>query len=189
MFRASFDTMRRSRTVQIGYLGLLGPLELELPELLEEFRRHAPDVRLALDTVNPPGPSERLATILPHLDVFCPSRAEAVALTMQSDPDAMVDAIRRWMPRGVVAVKLDAHGCLVDFAGRREMVPACRVIAIDSTGAGDTWFAGLIAGLTRGLDPFRAARIANRVAADCCTALGATTGVRGWEQTLMRVND
>jgi sugar/nucleoside kinase (ribokinase family) len=188
-FRAAIPALARASTVQIGYLGLLGPMELLLPELLLELRGVAPDARLALDTVNPPGPAERLPLILPHLDVFCPSRAEAVALTQQTDPDRMIDTIRQWMPRGIVGMKLDAQGCVIDFAGQREQIPAFRVIAVDSTGAGDCWFAGLLTALTRGLDPFRAARFANRVAADCCTALGATTGVRGWEQTLMRIND
>jgi sugar/nucleoside kinase (ribokinase family) len=188
-FRAAIPALARAATVQIGYLGLLGPMELLLPELLLELREVAPDIRIALDTVNPPGPAERLPTILPHVDVFCPSRSEAVALTEQTDPDRMIDTIREWMPRGIVGIKLDAQGCLIDFASQREKIPAFRVIAIDSTGAGDCWFAGLLTALTRGLDPFQAARLANRVAADCCTALGATAGVRGWEQTLMRIND
>jgi sugar/nucleoside kinase (ribokinase family) len=66
-------------------------------------------------------------------------------------------------------------------------VPAYKVDVTDTTGAGDTWFAGLLTGLIRGMPVEQAGRLANRAAADCCTALGASAGVRTFDETVARL--
>ena len=187
VFRRCFEVFRRSAWVQIGYFGLLPTLTPELPGLLAELRRAAPGTKIAYDTVNPPAKTELLWPILPHMDLFAPSRTEAAAVTGESDPAKMVAAFRRYMPRGVIAIKLDAEGCLLDDGGRQMVVPAYKVDVVDTTGAGDTWFGGLLVGLTRGMPLEQAGRLANRAAADCCTALGASAGVRGFEETVGRL--
>ena len=188
-FRQCFPMFKRCKYVQIGYFGLLPALTHELPALLAELRRYAPDIQIALDTVNPPGPWEQLVPILPHLDVFCPSRSEAAALTGETEPGRMVGAFKRHMRDDVIlGIKLDADGCYIEVTESRGiLVPAYRVTPVDTTGAGDTWFAGLLTGLIRGMDIDQAGRLANRVAADCCTALGASAGVKSFEETVGRL--
>ena len=51
----------------------------------------------------------------------------------------------------------------------------------------DTWFGGLLTALSRVMPLEQAGRFANRAAADCCTAIGASTGVRSFEETLGRI--
>jgi sugar/nucleoside kinase (ribokinase family) len=189
-FRRCFDVFRQCKYVQIGYFGLLPALTPALPEVLADLRRAAPDVRIALDTVNPPADRSLLGPILPHLDVFCPSRTEAAALTGEREPQKMVAAFRRHglPPRALAGIKLDAEGCYLDDGGTSALVPAYQVNVVDTTGAGDTWFGGLLTGLIRGMPLARAGRLANRAAADCCTALGASAGVRDFEQTLARIS-
>jgi sugar/nucleoside kinase (ribokinase family) len=101
----------------------------------------------------------------------------------------MIAAFRRHMPRGLIGVKLDADGCLLDDGNDKVpvLVPAYKVKVMDTTGAGDTWFAGLLTGLIRGMPVEQAGRLANRVAADCCTALGASAGVKSFEETVGRL--
>lgn len=188
LFRRCFDILKRCQWLQIGYFGLLPALTGELPALLAELRRAAPQLRIAMDTVNPPGPADLLWPILPHLDLFCPSRTEAMALSGQSDPAAMARAFRGRMPTGgIVAIKLDADGCHIESEAVGLRVPAYRVSVVDTTGAGDTWFGGLLTGLIRRMPLEQAARFANRAAADCCTALGASAGVRSFEETVNRL--
>jgi sugar/nucleoside kinase (ribokinase family) len=152
------------------------------------LRRAAPDVKIALDTVNPPAERALLEPILPHLDVFCPSRTEAAALTGETSPQKMVAAFRRHglPPHALAGIKLDAEGCYLDDGREPALVPAYEVNVVDTTGAGDTWFGGLLTGLIKGMPLAQAGRLANRAAADCCTALGASAGVRGFEETLAR---
>ncbi|HEX8915533.1 MAG TPA: carbohydrate kinase family protein [Humisphaera sp.] len=187
LFRRCIPTFKQSRWVQVGYFGLLEMLTPQLPDVLAELRRAAPDTRVAFDTVNPPASRALLDPILPHLDLFAPSRTEAAALTGETDPAKMVASFRRHMPRGVIGIKLDADGCYLDDGASAVTVPIYKVDVVDTTGAGDSWFGGLLAGLVKGMPLDRAGRFANRVAADCCTALGASDGIRTYEDTLGRV--
>src|SRR5688572_16884500 len=186
-FRRCFPTFGRCRFVQVGYFGLLPALTPDLPQLLKELRSVAPATKIALDTVNPPAGRELLEPILPHLDVFAPSRTEAVALTGETDPPKMVASFRRLMKQGLIGIKLDAEGCYLDDGRQAVRVPAAKVTVVDTTGAGDTWFGGLLTGLIKGMPLEQAGRFANRVAADCCTGLGASEGVRSFEETVARV--
>ena len=47
--------------------------------------------------------------------------------------------------------------------------------------------AALLTALIKKMPLEQAARFANRAAADCCTALGASAGVQSFEQTLSRL--
>ncbi len=85
-FRKCFETFSRCKWVQVGYFGLLPALTPDLPTLLGDLRKRAPRTRIALDTVNPPASWSLLEPILPHLDLFAPSRTEAAALTGETDP-------------------------------------------------------------------------------------------------------
>jgi len=187
--RQCFPMFKRCRYVQIGYFGLLPALTPHLPALLRELKAFAPDTKINLETVTPVGPWDELEPILPHLDVFVPSRGEAIDLTGERDPAKMIAAFRKHMPRGLIGIKLDAEGCLLDDGSGRGpvMVPAYKVDVVDTTGAGDTWFAGLLTGLIRGMPVEQAGRLANRTAADCCTALGASAGVRSFDDTAARL--
>src|SRR4051812_45345519 len=173
-FRRCFPVFRYCKYVQIGYFGLLPALTPDLPAVLKELRAVAPHTKVALDTVNPPADRELLDPILPYLDVFAPSRTEAAALTGETDPAKMVASLRRQMKRGLIGIKLDAEGCYLDDGKDAVKVPAAKVEVVDTTGAGDTWFGGLLTGLLRGMPLDQAGRLANRAAADCCTALGAS---------------
>ena len=186
--RRCFPTFRRCKYVQIGYFGLLPALTPQLPALLQELRAAAPQTKIALETVTPVGPWRELEPILPHLDLFIPSRTEAADLTGKRDPEKMIAAFRKHMKRGLIGIKLDAEGCLLNNGtGPPVLVPAYKINVVDTTGAGDTWFAGLLTGLVRGMSLEQAGKLANRTAADCCTALGASAGVRTFEETVGRL--
>jgi sugar/nucleoside kinase (ribokinase family) len=58
-------------------------------------------------------------------------------------------------------------------------VPAYKVSnVVDTTGAGDTWCAGFLAGLNEGLSMPEAAALGNATAAHCIQAAGASTGIK-----------
>jgi sugar/nucleoside kinase (ribokinase family) len=185
-FRRCFPIFQSCAIVQIGYFGLLPRLTPQLPELLSELRKIAPKTQIALDTVNPPAYWDELRPILPHLNIFAPSRTEAAALSGHSDPARMVAFFRQHMPGGLIGIKLDAQGCYLDDTRSAVLVPSYKIQVVDTTGAGDTWFGGLLTALHRQMPLEQAGRFANRAAADCCTALGASAGVQNFEQTLSR---
>ena len=186
-FRRCFPMFRQCAFVQVGYFGLLPTLTPDLPQVLRELRAEAPNTKISLDTVNPTAKWELLEPILPQLDIFAPSRPEATALTGETTPAKMVAAFRRHMKTGLIGIKLDAEGCYLDDGGHAVAVPAAKITVVDTTGAGDSWFGGLLTALKHNMPLEKAGRFANRVAADCCTALGASAGIRSYEQTLERM--
>lgn len=186
-FRRCFPIFATCDYVQVGYFGLLPALSPQLPQLLSELRRSAPKTKIALDTVNPTATRDLLDPILPHLDVFAPSRTEAADLTGESDPAKMIASFRAQMRQGLIGIKLDTEGCYLDDGRLTVRAPAYQVRVVDTTGAGDTWFGGLLTALIRQMPLEQAARFANRAAADCCTALGASAGIRSFEETLERL--
>jgi sugar/nucleoside kinase (ribokinase family) len=186
-FRKCFPVFAQCKWVQVGYFGLLPALTPDLPALFQELRAAAPQTKIALETITPTAARELLDPILPHLDLFVPSRTEAAELTGETDPAKMVAVFRKRMKSGLIGVKLDAEGCYLDDGSESAFIPSYKIDVVDTTGAGDTWFAGLLTGLCKGMELEQAGRFANRAAADCCTALGASTGVRTFEETLARI--
>ncbi|HTL30587.1 MAG TPA: carbohydrate kinase family protein [Tepidisphaeraceae bacterium] len=187
VFRKCFPIFGKCAWMQVGYFGLLPGLTPDLAEALKEFKSISPGTKIALDTVNPPADAKLLWPILPHLDLFAPSRTEAAALTGESDPKKMVAAFRPRMPQGVIGIKLDAEGCYLDNGEEAVFAPAYKIKVVDTTGAGDTWFGALLVALRKQMPLKQAAQFANRAAADCCTALGASTGVKNFQETLSRI--
>ena len=79
-----------------------------------------------------------------------------------------------------MVVTLGAFGCVYydSITGDAGYCPAHRVEMVDSTGAGDAFFAGVVSGLTRGLPLGKAAAAGTRLAAltiqtdeACCPSL------------------
>ncbi|MHC4441208.1 MAG: carbohydrate kinase family protein [Planctomycetota bacterium] len=115
---------------------------------------------------------------LPFLDYFIPSLPEARAITGLEQPTDMALAFQDLGCKNVV-IKLDERGVFCrDSAGAESMVPSYRVAkVVDTTGAGDSWSAGFLAGLYRGMDIPDAALLGNATAAHCIRAPGASTGI------------
>ena len=54
---------------------------------------------------------------------------------------------------------------------------------VDTTGAGDAFYAGLLTGLLRGMTVQQAGRLAAAAGACCVTGYGATAGLRDYQAT------
>lgn len=128
---------------------------------------------------------QKIAPALPYTDYFLPSYEEAKELADgREDPDEIA---RFLIDRGVevVGLKLGDKGCYVRSAdGDHFSIPALKVNAIDALGAGDSFVAGFLTGLVQGWDREQCARFAVAVGSCCVQALGATTGIRSFEETL-----
>jgi sugar/nucleoside kinase (ribokinase family) len=151
-------------------------------ELLGEARRRG--LLTSLDTVfDATGGWDRVLPSLPHLDVFTPGLREARALTGEDEPQRVASWLR---DRGVreVALTMGAEGSYVAGEGFEGYLEPLRVRAVDGTGSGDAFAAGLLYGKLAGWPFERAARLANAVGALATTAVGATEGVLGAEETI-----
>ncbi len=184
LFLDNLDLFAQSRMTLIGYYSLMPNLERDLAEVLAAIR--ATGCQTALDAAGDGGTMQPLEQLLPHLDVYVPSLAEATHQTGQSDPQAILDRYRACGAPGVLGVKLGAAGAMLSAqAGQYlkiDQVPPPGPVA-DTTGAGDAFYAGLLTGLLRGKTLDQAGRLAAAAGACCVTARGATAGLRDYAQT------
>lgn len=150
-------------------------------EILAEARCRG--LQTSLDTIFASGRWERVLPSLPYADLFTPGLREAQAITGEDDPARAASWLRN---RGVneVIVTMGPAGCYAagpDFEGRVAPPP---VEAVDGTGAGDAFAAGLIYSKLAGWPFEQGVRFASAVGALATTAVGASEGVRGLEETL-----
>jgi sugar/nucleoside kinase (ribokinase family) len=123
-----------------------------------------------------------LAPSLPFTDYALMNEDEARMLTGTADPESAAECLRALGAKHIV-IKLGARGCWIDG----EILPGYPVDVVDTTGAGDCFAGGFIAGLQRGLPPLEAAKAANAVGAMSVGHLGATAGIRDWEAAVSRL--
>ncbi|MEM9414198.1 MAG: carbohydrate kinase family protein [Planctomycetota bacterium] len=168
--------------VLLGYYPLLPDLIDDLPEVMRTLQSLG--CKTALDSaggLERGGTLDVLAPTLPYLDLYIPSRGEAQTQTGEADPARMVERYRDAGAEGLVGVKLGgAEGVLLSpRRGEVLHVPSAAPPGpvIDTTGAGDCFLAGLIAGLTRGMSVREAGELGCAVAAQSVTALGGWAGV------------
>lgn len=81
------------------------------------------------------------------------------------------------MGAGSVVLTLGRKGCLMKNHHESHAVPAYRVKAVDSTGAGDTFCGALAAELCRGNQWEDALRFATAASAICVTRMGAQPSI------------
>jgi sugar/nucleoside kinase (ribokinase family) len=184
LFLDHLDLFARSRMTLIGYYSLMPNLENDLPEILAAIRQTG--CKAALDCAGSGGSMQPLDRILPHLDVYVPSFDEASHQTGLSDPRAILDRYRACGAAGLLGVKLGSKGVLLSpAAGSVIEIPAVAPPGpiVDTTGAGDCFYAGLLTGLLHGLDVLSAGLLGAAAGACCITALGATAGIRDFAAT------
>ncbi len=181
---ANLDIFARSRMMLLGYYSLMPNLEPDLPEVLAAIRETG--CRTALDAAGDGGTMQPLDRILPHLDVYVPSHNEAIHQTGETDPRKIIDIYRGCGAPGLLGVKLGSKGAMLSPAAGEYIELPCATPpgpVVDTTGAGDSFFAGLLTGLLKGFDATRAGYLAAATGACCVTDYGATAGLRGYEET------
>lgn len=121
------------------------------------------------------GVPEFLALTVPlGPSVLFPNRDEGAVLTGETAPGAIAATLAELYSAPLVVLKLDAGGALVWAEGAGTHVPTPKVDPVDTTGAGDSFAAGLLAGLLRGRPLADAVRLAVACGALSTRALGGT---------------
>ncbi len=101
--------------------------------------------------------------------IFC-NEQEAIAYTKQNDYDKAVRELYKSCPN--VVVTRGALGSVVLFDGKKYNIPAYKVQAIDSTGAGDMYAAGFLWGIIKLNDAEKAGNLASIASSQVVSQLG-----------------
>jgi len=112
----------------------------------------------------PQSTRDEILSLLKWVDIFLPNEDEGRALTGESDPVAIAQTLASHGPP-VVALKLGGDGSLVWTSGTVHREKGFTVDVFDTTGAGDSFNAGMIYGLLQGWPWPRVLRFANAVGA------------------------
>lgn len=119
-------------------------------------RRHKPDFQQLLEQ---------------HVDVLIGNATEAQELCGADTPHRAARLLADYCD--VAVVTMDSRGALIRQGSTVYEIPAFHVEAVDATGAGDMYAAGLLYGLCAGLSLDVAGRLAAYTAAQVVTKMGA----------------
>ena len=180
---SDYDRVLGGRFLHFGGVGALPRMDGQpTADLLAAAK--ARGCTVTCDLIAPTmGTLDALKAALPHVDYFMPSLEEAAAISELSDP---ADVARFYMDLGAGACvfKWGAQGSYLATRDGHERIPAFKVSVVDTTGCGDSYCAGFIAGLRLGWPVERACRLATATAGLVATGLGTDAGVVNLEQTI-----
>jgi arabinose-5-phosphate isomerase len=103
-----------------------------------------------------------------------PSKAAAVEISGETDMPRAAQFLRRKYNAQAVIITDGENGCTIASDELNDRIPAYRLKATDTTGAGDAFLGGMIAGLQYNLNWEDALKLANACGAACCEISGAT---------------
>lgn len=166
------EVLKRAQHLHAGAYFLLEDFHSGAPAL---FRRaHGLGLTTSLDCNYDPLEKwdSGLSALLPHVDVFLPNETEATAITgirnVRKAAESLATQAR------VVVVKCGAKGAIISTRGETFEVPAVRVKAIDTTGAGDSFNAGFLTAFVRGKSLRACAAAGAKAGARAVTRVGGT---------------
>lgn len=120
---------------------------------------------------------DALLPVLPYMDFFFPSYEDALAI---AGADNRQDAVDYFLDRGVgtLVITMGGEGVSISQRGAEEIrLPAYDVNVVDTTGCGDAFSAGFIAGLVDGLSTTLAAEFGLATGSMVATGLGSDAGI------------
>jgi sugar/nucleoside kinase (ribokinase family) len=146
---------------------------------------HAAGAIVTCDLIAPRATAlDELRRLLPHVDYFLPSVAEAFALAQTQDLAQAADFFLG-LGAGACIIKNGAAGSYLALGARRLSLPAHAITPLDTTSCGDSYCAGFIAALDRGWAVVDACRFATATAALVALGLGTLGRVETFEATEM----
>lgn len=123
------------------------------------------------------------SVMLGQVDVLTPNRGELALLTgIDTRNTDGLERAARTLQTGSLIVTLGSEGCLIFHKGRTRKIPAHKVNAVDTVGAGDAFNGALAVALAEGRDFEEAAAWATAAAAIAVTSPGAQSALPSREE-------
>jgi ribokinase len=114
--------------------------------------------------------------ILKYVDIYTPNDKEAMKLTDTNSPQDAIVALGKYVKQPIVKVGKDGCMTLVDNKIVHVAMP-CEFNAMDTTGAGDNFLAGIIYGLYNKMPILESMKVANVFGGVSTTKLGCYSGI------------
>lgn len=135
------------------------------------------------------GNAELFERALNLADYIKPSKAAVIEITGESDALKAAQILRQRYNAKAVVITDGEAGCAIASEELTDRVAAYSTKALDSTGAGDAFFGGMLAGLHFGLPWNDILKLANACGAACCEILGATPDLSKSRERVFQLYD
>lgn len=166
-----------------GYALLAEPQSTAVLKAIKEA--HKRNIRISLDLGVDPAYKlgVKLKKILPKISLLILGPLEAMAISGFS---SINESLNYLISQGVgtVALKLGKMGCVIATINEQIPLPGVDVDAIDSTGAGDAFSAGMILGLSNGWRNDVSGLLASTMGAIAVTRWGAGKSLPGRQEVI-----
>ena len=159
--------------IQAGELLLLQNEISNLPYLLSRAKEK--DLKIILN----PSPMESYLQDLDLscVDLFFVNEIEGEQLTGKKQPEEILDEMRKKYPSSAVVLTMGTRGAFFQKGEVRECQKACKVQAVDTTGAGDTFTGFFIKMYYETGDAAKALALATKASAIAVTRFGAAQSI------------
>jgi ribokinase len=162
-----------------GYVFLKDPQRETALRLIDTA--HHNDIPISMDTGMDPvlHAHAEMVPALKQLDICICGQREGTMLTGFKNP---VDVIHSFFNLGLccVAIKLGTQGCIIGLNGEVYHQPALPIKAIDTTGSGDAYSAGVLIAWINQFSLPEMCSLANSLGAYAATQLGPVSNSLNW---------
>lgn len=115
---------------------------------------------------------------------FILNEIEGAELSGETEPDAILDRLTQLYPHAKIVLTLGSNGSIYAGDGQRLHQAACRVKAVDTTAAGDTFTGFFFAAVADGVSAAEALRRASKASAISVTRSGAAASIPNLAEVL-----
>ena len=144
-----------------------------IPEIL----RRASEANLNIVFNPAPMGPEVLRYPLNGVKYFIMNETEGEGFTGEKIPEHIISNLLTTFPNASIILTLGENGVFYADQEKRLFTPAEKVVALDTTGAGDTFVGYFVAELVAGLSVGKCLRTASQAAAICVTRPGAAESI------------
>ncbi|MCB0158254.1 MAG: sugar kinase [Caldilineaceae bacterium] len=178
------DAIARADFLHMGGTSLMPKFDGEpTVRVLRYAKEHGVTTTFDLVAIDRPDLLDLIEPCLPYIDYFMPGLDEA---RMMCKLDARQDVIDFFLDRGAghTVFKMGAQGSSIASRDGEIRLPALEAPVVDSTGCGDAYCAGFIAGLGMGWSVEDAGRLGTAAAGLVITGLGSDAGIVDLDETI-----
>lgn len=139
--------------------------------------------------LNPSPIADNLSALpLEKISWFILNEIEGAELSGETEPDRILDRLTQRYPHAQIVLTLGGDGSVYAFGARRVRQSACRVQAVDTTAAGDTFTGFFFAAAADGLPVEEALHRASKASAISVTRPGAAASIPTLAEVLEALN-
>lgn len=124
---------------------------------------------------------EVILPLLPYVDLFAPSLEEAEQISKTKDLIEMTHIFKEAKAKDII-IKLGKDGAFSNISNLTKFHPPFIVESVDTTGAGDAFMSGILVGLAHNWPMDETIEYANAVGALAVTKIGASSGIRTFDE-------